>query len=82
MTSIVILIIVILGILSVFLYFFVLEDKKSVQDFLQKFRKHKEQLVEKKSKIDVSNFEKGLSEVHFHNDILKHVKTELHKKIV
>ena len=82
MMSIVILIIVILVILSIFLYFFVLEDKKSVQDFLQKFRKHKEQLVEKKSTIDVSVFQKGLSEVHFHNELLKKVKTELHKKIV
>lgn len=82
MTSIVILIIVILAILSVFLYFFVLEDKKSVQDFLQKFRKNKSQMIEKKSKIDTSNFEKGLSEVRFHNELLKKAKSELHKKIV
>jgi hypothetical protein len=82
MTSIVALIVVILGILSVFLYFFVLEDKKSVQDFLQKFKKNTSPYVEKKSVIDTSIFEKGLSEVRFHNDVLKHVKNELHKKIV
>lgn len=82
MTSIIVLIIIVLAILSVFLYFFVLEDKRSVQDFLQKFRKHKEQLIEKKSLIDTRNFEKGLSDVHFHNELLKKAKTELHKKIV
>jgi len=82
MTSIVILIIVILIILSAFLYFFILEDKQAIQAFFQKFRKHKEQLIEKKILINTSNFEKWLSEVYFHNEMLKKVKTELHKKIV
>jgi hypothetical protein len=53
-----------------------------VQDFLQRFRKNKTQLVEKKSMIDTSLFQKGLVDVHFHNELLKKVKTELHKKIV
>lgn len=82
MTSIVVLIIVIVIILWIFLYFFLLEDKKSVQEFLAKFMKNKNHMSEKKSIITTYLFEKGLSEVHFHNDILKNVKTELHRKIV
>lgn len=82
MASIVVLIIVIFIILSVFLYFFVLEDKRTVQEFLEKFRKNKTKLIEKKTMIDTSLFQNGLSEVHFHNDVLKKVKTEIAKKIV
>lgn len=81
MTTIITLVIIIFLILSVFLYFFVLEDKKSVQDFLSKFKKKKE-IAYVKSLIDTVIFEKWLSDIKFDNKILDDVKKELHKKII
>ncbi|MBU0627412.1 hypothetical protein KKH82_08630 [Patescibacteria group bacterium] len=58
MTSIVLLIIVIVIVLGTFLYFFLLEDKKTVQDILQRFKRHKKEATQTASKIDTVVFER------------------------
>ena len=81
MTGVVFLVVGILAVVGIFLYFFLVDENKSLTSFFQKFKKPEKEKAHH-HKIDTKFIEEWLRTLNIEHKTFHHIKQEIHKKIV